>query len=202
MKKPAGLAGLGIAGLVAAAWLMWKLSVLRGETRLLSNHSSAVETLQHIRNAELEFRRNDGDGNGVPDFWAADVSGLFRAAQPNGDPCGFLSPEIAAADRASLPPTDGPRPRLTASLPAAPHRGYWVQALKGLATDGPDDDHRAWESLRRFAFVALPAEPGVTGQHVFLMGEDGVVWWRDVKAGVPDSWPAHGPGTEGWKRAE
>lgn len=202
MKKPAGLAGMGIAAAVAAAWLLWKLPWVGREALIASNEAAAIEALRAVHAAELEFRRNDGDGNGVPDFWAADVSGLCRAAQPNGDPCGFLDPALAAADRSPLPSTDGPRPRLTALLPAKDTHGYWLHALRGIAADGPDDDDRPWENLRRFAFAAVPAAPGVSGRRAFLVGEDGVVWTRDAGAGAPDTWPAKGPEAEGWKRAQ
>ena len=133
MKKPAGLLGYGILAVVAGAWLLWKLQGFGRAQLIAAGEKSAVEALQRIHAAELDFRRNDGDGNGVPDFWAADLSGLFRAAQPNGEPCAILDPGIAAADSAALPPSDGPRPRLTASLPPRAWDGYWVRAVNAGA---------------------------------------------------------------------
>lgn len=203
MKKPTGMVGFGVLAVVLGAWIMWKLPGFGREQLIAADELSAIDALRRVHAAELDFRRNDGDGNAVPDFWAADVSGLFRAAQPNGEPCAILDPSIAAADRAALPPSDGPRPRLTAAQPPTAWHGYWLRAVKGLAADGPDDDTQAWESLRGFGFVAYPAEPGVTGRRVFLVGEDGVVWAKGVEAAGregPAEWPARGPEADGWKR--
>lgn len=205
MKKSAGLLGYGILAVVAGAWLLWKLQGFGRAQLIAAGEKSAVEALQRIHAAELDFRRNDGDGNGVPDFWAADLSGLFRAAQPNGEPCAILDPGIAAADSAALPPSDGPRPRLTASLPPRAWDGYWVRAVKGMAVDGPDDDQRAWENLRGFGFVAYPAKPGESGKRVFLLGADGAVWAKPVEAAGregPSEWPSRGPEADGWKKVE
>ena len=204
MKKQTGW-GLGIAAAFATAWLVWKLPSL-GRTQLIaSDEAAAIEALHRIHAAELDFRRNDGDGNGVPDFWTGDLSGLYRAAQPNGDPCAFLDPGIAAADKAPLPPGSGTRPRLTVELPAKAWSGYWLRTLKGLAVDGPDEDANAWENLRGFAFIAYPVKAGESGQRVFLMREDGIVWAKDASAAGsegPAEWPARGPEAEGWKKAK
>ncbi|MCE9582179.1 MAG: DUF2950 family protein [Planctomycetes bacterium] len=203
--KAAGL-GFGIAAAVAAAWLMWKLPGLGREALVKADEAAAIDALRQIHAAELEWRRNDGDGNAVPDFWTGDVSGLFRAARPDGEPCAMIDPEIAGADKAPLAPGTGPRPRLTALLPSKSRQGYWFRALrnadgKPLATDGPDDDTNAWENVRKFAFVATPSEPWVSGKRVFLVGEDGTVWAKEG-AGDPQEWPAGGPEAGGWRKAE
>ncbi|KAF0245172.1 MAG: hypothetical protein FD180_1879 [Planctomycetota bacterium] len=204
MKKSAGW-GMGIAAVIAGAWLIWKLPSIGRSQAVAAGEASAIDALRRIHTAELDFRRNDGDGNGVPDFWTGDVTGLYRAAQPGGDPCAFLDPGIAAADKSPLPPGSGERPRLTAELPPKPWNGYWLRALKPFAVDGPDLDMNAWENLRGFAFVAFPVKAGESGKRVFLVREDGVVWAKDAEAAGPEGpadWPARGPEAEGWKKAE
>lgn len=199
-RTPAGLVAAGAAIVAAALWLMWKLPAFGRDTLIRADEAAAIDALRRIHDAELEFRRDDGDGNGVPDFWTGDVSGLYRAAAPDGQPCAFLDGDLAAADRAPLAPTGGGRPRLTAALEAKAHKGYWLRALPQFARDGPDEDANAWENLKGFGFAAFPAEPGVTGKRVFLIGEDGVVWAKEGAA--PEAWPAKGPEAEGWKKAE
>jgi hypothetical protein len=204
LKKQAGW-GMGIAFAVAGAWLLWKLPAIGRSSLIAADEAEAIEALHRVHAAELDFRRNDGDGNGVPDFWTGDVSGLFRAAQPSGEACGILDPGIASADRAPLPPGAGARPRLTAALEAKAWKGYWVRAVKSFAKDGPDEDTNAWENLEGFGFVAYPVKAGESGNRVFLVGRDGTVWAKDASAAGPEGpaeWPARGPEAEGWKKAE
>lgn len=199
-QYPLKLVGSGVAAIVLAFFFMWQLPRITGDALVRADEEAAVDALRKIHLAELEWRRSDGDGNAVPDFWTGDVSGLYRAARPDGQPAAMLEGEIAQADRAPLGPTQGARPRLTEPLPVKPWRGYWLRALRNFATDGPDDDTNAWENVRSFGFAAFPAEPGVSGKRMFLVGEDGVVW---AKVGAePAEWPAKGPEAEGWTKVE
>ncbi|MEK7467715.1 MAG: DUF2950 family protein [Planctomycetota bacterium] len=197
--------GMAIAAVIAGAWLLWKLPSIGRGALFAANEAAAIDALRRVHTAELDFRRNDGDGNGVPDFWTGDLSGLYRVAQPNGEASAFLDPVIASADRAPLPPGSGTRPRLTADLPPKAWNGYWMRALKGFASDGPDEDSNAWENLRGFAFVAFPVKAGESGKRVFLVGVDGTVWAKDAAEAAPEGpaeWPARGPEADGWKKAE
>ena len=169
MTEPArmkvNVLGVTIGGVMVlvAVWMMRGFYGTGGEPLIRANEAAAIDALRQIHGAELEWRRRDADGNALPDFWTGDVSGLCRAAAPDGSPCTLLDLEIAGADQAPLPATTGGRPRLTAMLPSKSWKGYWFRAMKSaekkpLATDGPDEDTNAWENLRRFGFLAVPAK--------------------------------------------
>src|SRR6185436_1630518 len=93
----------------------------------------------NIAVTETSWRQNDGDGNGRPDFWTQDVSGLNRVTNASGDPMGLLSDDVARADGApanSTPPGTG-RPAVGPSLvtgDAKPWAGYFFRSM----TEGPD----------------------------------------------------------------
>jgi hypothetical protein len=43
----------------------------------LANERNAIGSLQQLGVIETAFRSTDGDGNGVLDYWTADVAGLY-----------------------------------------------------------------------------------------------------------------------------
>lgn len=198
--------GLGLAALVAAAWLAFKMPGMGRDHLIAANEAAALDALRHLAKAQAEWRRNDGDGNALPDYWTGDVSGLYRAAAPDGSPAGMIPAELAAADAAPLAATSGSRPRLGPAVTPKPWKGYRLRALKTLggaplATDGPDDDTNAWENLRAWAVVAAPVQHGESGRRTFVVREDGIVWAKDVGATAVEDFPAD-PAAAGWMRAE
>jgi type II secretory pathway pseudopilin PulG len=56
------IAGIAVPGLVSS--------------QRASNERERVTNLRILVSAEADFRANDRDGNGVNDFWTADVKGL------------------------------------------------------------------------------------------------------------------------------
>src|SRR6185503_7791624 len=78
--------------------------------KVASHEADAVAVLRNIAVTETSWRQNDGDGNGRPDFWTQDFSGLNRVTNASGDPMGLLSDDVARADGApanSTPPGTG-----------------------------------------------------------------------------------------------
>lgn len=73
-------------------------------SRRSTNERQASYHLWVIRRAQDDFRENDRDGNGLKDFWTADIAGLclIRPLQKDGSlgprGIGLISPELAAAD--------------------------------------------------------------------------------------------------------
>ncbi|MEK7466720.1 MAG: DUF2950 family protein [Planctomycetota bacterium] len=173
---------------LALVWSKGKFAARFEAHRPLKNQVEAIRLLRSAAAAESKLRDGDLDGNGAADFWAGDWSGLARLADADGNALALISPEAAAADLKPLPASaeGAPRPRLLAAAPAAPWNGYRFAALvldeagRPLAADGPDAGGDAWENPKSFAFIAIPAERGVTGWMTLVVSEDGQVWGKDL----------------------
>ncbi|MBI2901832.1 MAG: hypothetical protein HYY17_16730 [Planctomycetes bacterium] len=188
---------IGICALVpiAAVGIVVVMPVLL-RARAVEGERRAAADLRAIAAAEQRFRSEDADGNGVRDFWTADVSGLhfFRAG---GTPIRLLDAGIATADL-------DPRESLSSS---APRVGNWFRML------GRDATGNAFARDRAFGVSALP-EPGRRGQRVFLIGEENVLLSRSFDGDVltagrppaltgvfPADWPAKEEGRL-WRKGE
>jgi hypothetical protein len=69
--------------------------------------------------------------------------------------------------------------------PTRPYHGYYFKALKGQGPNAPGGQHAYMvgkAAIGGFALVAWPANYGVTGIHTFIVGQDGVVYEKDLGA--------------------
>ena len=147
-----------------------------------SNERSASAYLRVLASAEADFRANDRDGNGVQDFWTADVAGLYAY--------GLIDRGVAEADA---------RPRVPLVPKPIPFHGYYFVAME---TDNSEDQD---ETLRedtdkksgrvhhpaKFAFCAFPAEYRVTGGNTYIVNEGNTVLWRHTGGEPVFQWPSH-----------
>jgi len=140
----------------------------------------AVRALASIHAAQADFRANDRDGNGVPDFWTGDVAGLLRY--------GLIDRATAEADTRPL------RPLVPLPIPSD---GYYFRALDADGSIAPPETYRQ-ETDRTsgkvhhpssFGFVAYPAEPGATGSQILIINENGTVFGCRANIPVPNAWP-------------
>jgi len=146
------------------------------------NERSAATCLRLITSSEFDFRANDRDKNGVQDFWTGDVCGLFRV--------GLIDRSIAEADA---------RPLIPLGLKPVPHNGYFFAALDLDESETPPeplwtetDKHSGKvHHSRKFAFVAYPSEPGVTGNYMYIINENATDFRTYTFAvPVPRNWPS------------
>ncbi len=162
----------------AIALLAFPFYALLKNDALARNERSARAALKMLVSAEADFRGKDRDGNGIQDYWTADVAGLLAA--PGGP---LLDPTIAAADT---------RPQVPAGAPL-PRHGYYFRALLRDEAGRPYRLDPAGTGLRnpsKFGFCAYPARHGVTGRYTFLVNE-GNTMFREDKGGQPvDAWPS------------
>ncbi len=140
------------------------------------NERMAAAALKAITAAEADFRSNDRDGNGIHDFWTADVAGLHDLTPPGSPtPLRLIDPAIAAAD----PGRPG----------AKPYHGYWFVAIETDENGAPyrqDTAERGGaprHNHSKFGFCAYPAEPGATGRAVFVVNEGNTIQRRTRKLG-------------------
>lgn len=63
-----------------------------------SHQVHASTTLKTISSAQADFRVNDRDGDGVNQFWRADIAGLYALAPGGGPAIRLIELSTAAAD--------------------------------------------------------------------------------------------------------
>lgn len=142
-----------------------------GAKRRQANERNAAGAIKLLSAAQADFRANDRDGDGLPNFWKADVAGLFattRRGDPSGAPIALIDPRLAAADAA-------PARRIASSRP---WNGYWFRAILDPDETTPDP--------HRFAYCAFPDSPR-DGDRIFIINQDNSVRSRLTRlpGGVP-----------------
>ena len=168
------------ANWVAVGFFAWWLPRYTAERRV-QNERDASAVLKSLAMAEADFRANDRDGNGVNDFWTADVAGLYRY--------GLIDRSIAEADARPLAPLT-PEP--------IPKSGYYFVAMVTDESEDPPErlrqeadkasgkvHHRA-----KFAFCAHPAEYGVTGGATFILNDGNTIFCRQTYSDIILEWPS------------
>src|ERR1043165_3160804 len=80
---------------------------------MAENERAAGLYIRILYQAEMDYRANDRDRNGVDDYWTWDVSELSRF--------GILPREVGLADA---------RPRTPLAPKPVPFRGYYFEALE------------------------------------------------------------------------
>jgi hypothetical protein len=170
-----------LIGVVGAGFTFWWLSA-RARERRLQNDKSTSASLWMLSKAEGDFRENDRDGNGIKDYWTGDVAGLYRF--------GLIERSVAEADTCPLAPL--------VSRPI-PKNGYYFKALRMDRSEFPpvvyaqatDKTSGKVHHQERFGFCAYPAEPGVTGNEIFIVNENHTVFRTSVgKMPIPQDWPS------------
>jgi Tfp pilus assembly protein PilE len=165
-----------------------------------SNERNASSTLKTFSSAEADFRANDRDGNGVTDYWTANVSGLYTltsGAIKGTDADSTTDPSIklielsaAAADvDGAFVPAGGENVAISTFAATCPKAGYWFAALKSdlAAPFGPDASYLQETNgkppmgrvhhLTRFGFVALP-DSETSGKYAFIVNENNTILRR------------------------
>jgi hypothetical protein len=135
-----------------------ELATLRVCQELVAAEKEYYEAQQHHYAAKIFS--DEGQHNGL--YWQATVS----------EPKSPIGPMLAFAM------TDVPR-RGTAT----PYRGYYYHMLTGQgksATGGTKSYVAAGQMITGFAFVAYPAEYRSSGVMTFIVGQDGLVFEKDL----------------------
>ena len=83
-----------------------------------SNDRNASAALATLREAQRQFREGDVDGNGVKDYWRADIAGLYVVKEAK-----LIELSVAGADEKPTTPID----KFTVR---APKSGYWFRCLR------------------------------------------------------------------------
>lgn len=187
-----------VLGLLAGVGALCAPLLLTSSCR--GNAGSAQATLASFVSAQKDFRTHDRDGDGVKQYWRADVAGLYGLLPKDSDEMIQLI-EISGAG-ADLAPVGmstigdrGPGVVKPGDYAVAdPKAGYWFVALRlEDEVEGPLDP-------QRFAFCAVPDSPA-SGKFVYAVTHEGVVWEAAARIGrdVPRAFPLD-PEKAGWRR--
>ncbi|SRR5579883_520344 len=150
--------------------------------RVGANELDAIALLRALADAEVEFAYSDVDGNGMRDYAQKILStpgkrdGLYWPAKEGAGECPLnkaAGDDIFAGDQ------------LPASGQPLTFRGYVFRVLTAQgpnASGGARDYVVRGDMIGGFAFIAYPAEYGVSGIKTFVVNQDGVVLEKDLGA--------------------
>lgn len=151
------------------------------------NVGNASTSLKTITSAQADFRANDRDGDGIPQFWRPDVAGLYVLRNPReGLPIKLIELSVAAAD-------DRPISNLSPYTVRSAKAGYWFRALLHEDEESPSPD--------RFAVVAFPDTPS-DGKWMFIVDEENTIYRKktDGRRGI-ERYPKD-PLKAGWEKLD
>jgi hypothetical protein len=176
---------VGLASLAIPGW---------HSSQRASNERQASSAMKTLCSAEADFRANDRDGNGVLDFWTADVKGLYTmtsAAERGASPSHaikLIDVSVAAADAdGAFVAAGGENVPLSAFTRSKARDGYWFLTM---LTDQNEGDTREMtyrmdtkgtppmgpvHHLSKFAFLAFP-DSSSTGKYVFVTNENNTIF--------------------------
>jgi hypothetical protein len=185
--------------LIAIGCVVVLLVGVKVPARHASGWRNGSATLKMIAIAEAEFRSMDRDGNGVNDFWTADVFGLYGlipvAAGSNKLPADstsaasiirLIEPSVAGADGQSRTAEYGKIP-ISASIVCGSAKAGYLYRMFGwqddgacavplqLDTDGDDAYYGAVHHRNRFAVMAFP-EMLEYRDHLLVISADNTIW--------------------------
>jgi len=200
----AAVAAVPFVAIVAAIAIPGLLSSQRA-----ANERMASASLMTLCSAEVDFRANDRDGNGVNDFWTGDVSGLFCLRDGDtGRPLSLIELSTASADAAPVMGSIPADRRAAFCAAVAPKHGYLFRAMKEDESGEPyGRDTRGTPSLgpchnlAGYGFCAYPAKFPSTGRQTFIVNESAEIWKKDTRGAAVTSWPRDLQG-EGWVRID
>ena len=143
--------------------------------RVGRNELSAIRVCQELVAAQKEFRSTHGDQFAREIFSEpGQHNGLYWKAA-DGEPQRPIGPLVAAAVAQGYTKTQEGAP--------TPYRGYYFRIVTRQGKNGPggSKDYMVNGKLTGgFAFVAYPAEYRSSGVKTFMVGQDGVVYEKDL----------------------
>jgi prepilin-type processing-associated H-X9-DG protein len=203
----AGVLRVGALLLVLVASVVPLLVVAQAESKTRSNAQKAAGTLRTLVTQENMWHKQDVDGNGVNDYWVADVAGMYRVIrQPAGTEAKMIDIAVARSDWSPDGSGDGgggefpllaiayaagtqvPGLAAMAHTAPVPNSGYYVAAFRNDAAGRPyacdmDGAGQAYENTRKLAFMAFPDTYEGTGKNAYIVDATGVIWRIDAATG-------------------
>jgi hypothetical protein len=162
----------------------WYFDTESGKTEILqrrvgTNENDAIEILYALVDAQHDYASEPRDGEKTKHFALKFISdegkqnGLYWKTDDNSTPSP-IGPLLVSATSEGYNPQQGK---------ASPFHGYYYRILtkQGSAAKGGARDYVVDGKLTRgFAFVAYPAEYRNSGVMTFIVGQDRVVYQKDL----------------------
>lgn len=173
------------------------------DRRIGRNELSAIQVCQAIADAQKEYAIRNPSGGGLHEYaqkFASDPgerNGLFWPTDPGEEPSPLGELAAAASAEGYVRRETGP----------TPYHGYYYRILTAQGSNAPGgamDYLVEGKMALGFAVVAYPAEYGNSGIMTFIMGDEGVVYQKDLGPDTPKLVPAMNlfdPGP-GWQKVE
>ncbi len=143
--------------------------------RVGRNEMSAISVCQELVAAEKEYRSTQHDEYAEKIFSdQGQHNGLYWKAS-DGEPPSPIGPLVASAVAEGYAREQGGGP--------TPYRGYYFQILTRQGKDGPGGQKSYivnGKMTEGFALLAYPAEYRSSGVMTFIVGQDGVVYQKDL----------------------
>jgi len=194
--------------LVHDAQFGWTWDTAAGKEEILNrrigdNELSAIQVCQAIGDAQREFALQTTAPNGMHEYaqqFASDPgkhNGLYWPAAEGQPPSPLGDFAARAAAEGYARRKEGP----------TPYHGYYYRILSSQGPQAPDGALNYLvhgHMVLGFAVLAYPAEYGNSGIMTFLMGDDGVVYQKDLGDDTAKLAPAiqsFDPGPS-WKKAQ
>jgi hypothetical protein len=149
------------------------------ESRRHSTERTTSTGVKVLASAEADFRANDRDGNGVNDFWTADVAGLYGivpSAENGATPIKLIELSTALADGNPVPDLYPPMDRY--GLPA-PQAGAWFATLRADRSVTPAETYGV-RNTSKFGFVAYAEDYISTMRYAFILNENNTIFRQPV----------------------
>jgi len=141
--------------------------------------------LRDIFYAEDELRRKDLDGNGINDYWVADVASLHFRQGTNDSPLKLVSFQLACADVSARHDTWGKNQPIS----PVPFFDHFVQAMKTDGSGGNYAPQGVHFNSGSFGFCAFPARYGTSTKSTYIIDHTGQIWAADLGGKPIQSWP-------------
>src|SRR6185295_18201908 len=125
--------------------------------------------LKTIAAAQADFRANDRDGDGVRQFWRADIAGLYALAPGGGPAIRLIEQSVALADAR-------PASAYAGLGKQTPQRGYLYRTLRHA-------DETPLDAEARFAAVAFPPQYPQPRRWTFFVDENNSIFRADLGHG-------------------
>lgn len=164
-----------------------------------ANEVRAAGILRDLVDAEEDWKYQDLDRNGKPDYWTRDVTGFFAVDRTELAGKRGIPQEVALAD----PVGTRYYPKELKRMHPAPVSGYHFKALLMDERGWPyaldeDEDGTSNSNSTRYGFVAFPERWPGDGRLTFLVNQHGIVWQKDLDGALPPHKFPEDPEAEGW----